>query len=153
MPEPQADISLTPSARRHHRDMLILCVLAILLALILQVQPDHQHVGVAGAASMQLPGTCLSHEIFGVSCPGCGLTRSIVLLAHGNLAGSFRMHRIGWAMALLIVAQLPYRILCLRRDRPVLPTWLLRTLSITMITLLVGNWIVNVLLGLPGPQP
>jgi len=32
---------------------------------------------------------CPSHALFGVYCPGCGSTRMLVRLAHGDLAGAF----------------------------------------------------------------
>lgn len=51
-------------------------------------------------AAAMLPGSrCLFRELTQVSCPTCGLTRALVLLAHGELAASLAMHP--WALALL----------------------------------------------------
>lgn len=35
---------------------------------------------------------CLSKQVFGVDCPGCGLQRSVALLLEGDLVGSFWMY-------------------------------------------------------------
>jgi hypothetical protein len=33
----------------------------------------------------KLPSLCLIKNIFGVECPGCGMTRALVYLLHGDL--------------------------------------------------------------------
>jgi len=33
---------------------------------------------------------------YGIPCPGCGLTRSWVSVAHGDFAASLGFHRLGW---------------------------------------------------------
>jgi len=44
-------------------------------------------------------------NVTGRPCPGCGLTRSWVALARGDIAASFRFHRLGWLTMLYAVAQ------------------------------------------------
>ncbi|MCA1732365.1 MAG: DUF2752 domain-containing protein [Acidobacteria bacterium] len=38
---------------------------------------------------------CWSRLLFGILCPGCGLTRSFVALAEGSLADAWRLNRMG----------------------------------------------------------
>jgi hypothetical protein len=45
-------------------------------------------------------------------CPGCGLTRSIIELAHGNLESSLASHRLG----LLLAGAIAYLTAAGRRD-------------------------------------
>ncbi len=35
---------------------------------------------------------CISKQVLGIDCPGCGLQRSIALLLHGDLVASFQMY-------------------------------------------------------------
>jgi len=42
-----------------------------------------------------IPAMCQWRLIFGVSCPGCGLTRSFVFLAHLQVLEAFRMTLLG----------------------------------------------------------
>jgi hypothetical protein len=41
------------------------------------------------------PTLCVMHRTTGVPCPGCGLTRSFVATAHGDLGGAFAFHAFG----------------------------------------------------------
>lgn len=44
------------------------------------------------AMELLFHGVCLSKLIFGLPCPGCGMTRAAFLFLTGDFAGSFRMH-------------------------------------------------------------
>lgn len=35
---------------------------------------------------------CISKQVLGIDCPGCGLQRSVVLLIKGEFAASFQMY-------------------------------------------------------------
>ena len=52
------------------------------------------------------PSFCPFRLWSGLPCPGCGLTRSVVALAHGDLAASLYFHPLGVAIVagLLVVA-------------------------------------------------
>src|SRR5262245_9678605 len=82
------------SARRHHRVLFWPCLGVLIACYMLQTTPEGR-VALLGLKEHPLPGTCLSHELLGVSCPACGLTRSFIHLAHGRFAESLRLHRLG----------------------------------------------------------
>ena len=50
------------------------------------------------------PLLCPFHWATGLPCPGCGLTRSVVALAHGDLAGALFFHPLGPLVAAGLVA-------------------------------------------------
>ena len=41
------------------------------------------------------PSVCFSRTVSGVSCPGCGLVRSVTSLARGGVSDSVRYHLFG----------------------------------------------------------
>lgn len=41
------------------------------------------------------PVLCGFRALFGIPCPGCGLTRCLAALAHGDVIGAFRVHPAG----------------------------------------------------------
>jgi hypothetical protein len=128
-----------------HREMLVLSSLIVLLAVVFEVRPDDR-VMVHGLANYPLPPTCLSYEWFGIRCPGCGLTRSFVHLAHGNWSASWRTHRLGWLMAAAVLLQFPYRILALTRGgQSPLGTRIPVLFGHLLIALFVGNWLLLLL--------
>lgn len=49
-------------------------------------------------------GLCPSRELLGLPCPGCGLTRSILLILQGRFTESWQLQPFGYAwMALALV--------------------------------------------------
>jgi Protein of unknown function (DUF2752) len=130
-------------SRRRHRDMLLICCAVIVLSFLLQVRSD-ERVVVPLLSSHPLPPACMSQTLFGVSCPGCGLTRSFIHLAHGDWRGSWHTHRLGWLLAMAVVMQIPYRLAAMRldKDKP-LGRFLPWAFSLTLIVLLFANWILQ----------
>jgi hypothetical protein len=43
-------------------------------------------------ATSHLYPRCAFHELTGLQCPGCGTTRALHHLLHGDLAGAFRLN-------------------------------------------------------------
>ncbi|MGO8671164.1 MAG: DUF2752 domain-containing protein [Capsulimonadaceae bacterium] len=65
---------------------------------------------------LHLPTICPFYNLTGLPCPGCGLTRSFVCLAHGHIAQSCRWHPLGPALfCILGVIWLQYGAWLLRR--------------------------------------
>lgn len=83
--------------------------LAVPAVAALLVVVDGERIALCFLPQFTFPTTCLSRNLFGINCPGCGLTRSIVSLVHGRWADSWHMHRLGFVVFALIVAQVPYR--------------------------------------------
>jgi len=66
-----------------------------------------------------LPGMCLVHAALSIDCPLCGMSRSFVALAHGDLAAALGFHPAGpllfAAMAVFVAAAIA---IAVRRGRP-----------------------------------
>lgn len=131
------------SMRNWHRQVLVTSIVIIVLAMVLQVRSD-QRVFVSGASAMPVPETCGMQILFGRPCPGCGLTRSFIHLAHGDWRSSLAIHRIGWLVALLVVCQIPYRLLALwKPELTVGPIWAW-IIGGAFAIALAANWVYNV---------
>jgi hypothetical protein len=60
-------------------------------------------------AGRELPVICPSRLLFGVNCPGCGMTRSVLLTLGGDLRGALAVNPAGpvlVAALILLAAQL-----------------------------------------------
>lgn len=60
-------------------------------------------------AGREMPVICPSRLLFGVSCPGCGMTRSVLLTVGGDLRGALSVNPAGpvlVAALILLAAQL-----------------------------------------------
>jgi hypothetical protein len=134
-----------PPTRRRHVEVLAFSLVALIASPLLEVYPE-ERVGLRGHPDLLLPPTCPSRVWFGVSCPGCGLTRSFVHLARGDWVASTACHRLGWLMACVAAVQVPYRLAALAgRERFLLPERAARWVGRTLIALLIGNWVVGLL--------
>jgi Protein of unknown function (DUF2752) len=132
-----------PGLVKYHRQMLAIACLVFVLAFALHERPDGR-VALRGLSRFPVPQTCASQIWFGIKCPGCGLTRSIIHLAEGDWRASWQDHRLGAVMAVLIALQIPYRVMALRRPgHDVIAPHLHAVFAYTLIALLVGNWLVN----------
>jgi hypothetical protein len=129
-----------------HVALLLIAAGTVAAALVLRVRPD-QRVELAFLPGWPLPELCQSKAYLGWECPGCGLTRSFVHLAHGDVAASLAVHRLGWLLALAVVLQIPYRAAALYLGRSLpLSGRVMSALGWTLFALLVANWIAGLVL-------
>ena len=107
---------------------------------------------VLGAAYFQLPIGCPFKAITGLPCPGCGGTRALIALLHGQVWTAITINPLSVLLILfLIVAPVWEFIDCYRGTktlRNVLmgnwPTWVLAIVAIVIAL----NWIWNIYKGL-----
>lgn len=127
--------------RRHHLFILLASVAVLLAAFLLRVRPD-QRVELAVLPGWPLPETCYARSVMGWNCPGCGLTRSFVYLAAGDVEASLAVNRVGWIFALVFCLQVPYRLwaICSAEGRPLgrRAPWLFVWVP---FALLIANWL------------
>ncbi len=126
--------------RRRHRQMLAIACGILVLSLFLRVRSD-DHAALAFLPDWPIPSSCPSQTIFHVDCPGCGLTRSFIHLAHGDWDCAFSKHRLGWLLALATVLQIPYRLTALLGHNPQpLGVRFPKLFGMALIAALIGNW-------------
>jgi hypothetical protein len=70
----------------------------------------------------EMPATCVYVVATGRPCPSCGITRSLIAVVHGDLERSYRFHRAGLAILLMLLIQCGMRVVFLwpRFRRPAL---------------------------------
>ncbi len=92
-----------------------------------------------------LPGMCQMKNVTGLDCPGCGLTRCFISLAHGDVSRAWHFNPAGIMVFLLVAAQVPYRamqIWRLRRGQPELDVHRFSNIfTALMVSALVSQWV------------
>jgi len=127
--------------RQQHQWMLAISVFVLVMSALLVIRPD-QKVALWCLPNWPAPESCMSRTALGVPCPGCGLTRSFIALAHGEFARSWNYNRVGWLLALVTLAQIPYRLWSLRHPTGApLGRVFPHVLAMTLIGMLILNWI------------
>jgi len=92
---------------RYHFTMFVGAVVVLALARLLELQGT-THVAVP-VGNLVLPELCSFQRFFGIPCPGCGLTRSFVALARGDVAAAWTFNPAGLLLFATVIFQLPYR--------------------------------------------
>lgn len=54
-------------------------------------------------AYWHIPIRCFVKTLFGIPCPGCGMTRAYVRLLQFDVVGAFRLHPMFWAAPILYI--------------------------------------------------
>jgi hypothetical protein len=81
---------------------------------------------------------CLFHLLTGMDCPGCGMTRAFLRLAHGDIAGAWALHPFSpfFAVLLLALAWGPKSLWSAMQQ-----SVLAQRVAIVALTLLLGWWL------------
>ncbi len=79
----------------------------ILLSLLLK--PGNSQDDRVTIFGYKTPVLCLHRLLFNRNCAGCGLTRSFVSFAHGDIEGSYKFHKLGIPLFILVFLQIPIR--------------------------------------------
>jgi hypothetical protein len=98
------------------------------------------------AISRRGPDLCVFHRLTGLDCPGCGMGRSLILLAQGRLQDSWTMHPFGilfflWMMGWAILPREYW--LRWKRDQHAVALWA----PTLVLVLLMLRWVGHVAQG------
>ncbi|MFV0250411.1 MAG: DUF2752 domain-containing protein [Bacilli bacterium] len=56
--------------------------------------------------------TCIFHIITGLYCPGCGMTRCVLSIIHGNFYQAFRYNPLGFIALFILFIYFIYFLIC-----------------------------------------
>lgn len=88
-----------------------------------------------------LGGMCLVHNLFGVNCPFCGMTRSFIALTHGHIGQAFEFHPAGPLLFVaMVVFLLSVTYVTMRRLRPLVERkrFLFTFQTVALVCLAIG---------------
>jgi hypothetical protein len=133
----------TPSSL--HVFLFAASCLVVLLAATMSIQ-DGAGVSLPGIA-IPLPELCYFRRGVGLDCPGCGLTRSFIALAHGEIARAWQFNPAGLLLFPLVAFQIPYQAAQLLRLKSGRQPWKLELIGVGVFAAAViamfAQWIVK----------
>jgi len=105
-PPAAAPKSAVASGLRYHGVFLAMAAAVLTLSIFFQLG-DTGHV--EAPRGVQLPKTCTWRNVTGMGCPGCGLTRCFVAMAHFDVASAWRFNPAGILAFGFLLFQFPFR--------------------------------------------
>jgi len=93
--------------QREHLMIFFLCLSVLLFSFLMKV--NQGQVDFLGF-KIHLPSGCLMKTLFKIECPFCGLSRSLIEIAHLNFKSAITYNLSGPAFFLFLLFQLPYRV-------------------------------------------
>jgi hypothetical protein len=98
-------------------DLGLAVLVAVQLSASAWLVPAGDAVAVPGGEGIR--GLCWFRAVFHIDCPFCGLTRSFVALAHGDVVAALRWHPAGPLLfTAMVVALVAIALASLARGRP-----------------------------------
>jgi len=104
----------------YHAAVLLASLGVIAIALTLRVRDERV---VLPVWDVPLPEMCWFKRLTGAECPGCGSTRAVISLVHGEFLDAWHHNVGGYLFLALILFQFPYRIGQFCRIHRGLPVW------------------------------
>lgn len=131
-----------PAVAFRHGLLLLLCLSIVTAARWLEIR-DERQVCLPGW-SVSLPELCHSRIWLGVPCPGCGLTRGMIAMAHGRVAEAWN-HNPGslflWGLILFQIPLQGWKLWrCKLGRRRLEPGRIMGSIWIAMMAVLLAQW-------------
>ena len=138
-----------PAPLPRHWKTLLICSGMLLLAVALRLNARGD-VLLPYTSGPALPSACLTRQVLHMDCPGCGMTRSFIAMAHGQARRAFSYHRLGPVIFLYVLLQVPLQACVLLTGRTglliVRPRYATAVIWAFIIALWL-NWGYNLLTG------
>ena len=98
--------------------------IAILMSFVLTVGPDERVY--FPFVEQSLPETCSSRILFGIDCPGCGMSRAFISISNRRIKKALKFNSASLIVYLFVVAQIPWHVFQIYRTfqmRGPIDTW------------------------------
>jgi hypothetical protein len=117
----------------------------VLLMSLLMTSQGERTVFLPGFRSA-MPETCTSRRIFGIECPGCGMTRAFISISHGQFSRAWQFNRASFVVYFFVAVQIPWhsiQIWRLKRNRRPIQWPYVYLLPIAVVVVMTVNWLWN----------
>ena len=112
------------------------CAAVLLLSMLLPLPQNGRILNVGSI--------CAFHNVFGLPCPGCGLTRSFVALGHGHFVESYHWHPLGPFLFGLAIIYVLASLFFSHRKTPLQIQWRLQVGSLILLgCIMLGFWVMR----------
>lgn len=116
---------------------------SVILLLAFTMRSDGPSKVFLPGVSAALPELCMTKATFGIPCPGCGMTRGFISIAHGQWARAWMFNPASFLVFCFIAGQIPWRIwqiVRIRSGKPELSDKVFIVPIFVMTAVLFAQW-------------
>jgi len=88
--------------------VIFFCMSLAVIGMSFLMQAQGQSSVYLPGSSHALPELCMAKRVFGVPCPGCGLTRSFVSISHGQFSRAWAFNPTSFLLYPFVFVQIPW---------------------------------------------
>lgn len=125
-------------------NLFFLTMAAAVISFSFALRTDEERGIFVPGTSIIMPATCTSRALYGIECPGCGLTRAFVAISHGRFSRAWELNRASFLVYTFVLSQIPWHLIQFyRRSQSQLPLqWpTVYWIPLLLAFVLVVNWI------------
>ena len=118
---------------------------SVLLMSLLMSSDGGTQVFLPGFKSA-IPAMCSTRVLFGIDCPGCGLTRAFIAISHGQFLQAWEFNHASFFVYAFVAAQLPWHLVQLwrlARHRLPIKSNVVYLAPIGLVVVLFVNWLIK----------
>jgi hypothetical protein len=112
------------------------------------LQTDEQRGIYIPGTSIIMPSTCTSRVLYGIECPGCGMTRAFVAISHGRFSRAWELNRASFVIYAFVLAQVPWHLIQIFRrstGRQTMHWTTIYWIPLGVSVVLVLNWVLKMI--------
>jgi hypothetical protein len=124
--------------------LIFLILSLVVLGFSFGLKADDQRGIMVPGTTRAMPPMCTSRVLYGIECPGCGLTRAFIAISNGRFGRAWELNRASFFVYAFVLGQLPWHAIQLYRrkiGRPPLDWPGIYWMPIGLSLVLVVNWL------------
>ena len=125
---------------------LVAAFCAVVMVFSVTMRSTGAHHVFLPRISVPLPELCMTKSMLGIPCPGCGMTRGFISIAHGQWTRAWAFNPASFLMFAFVVGQIPWRFLQVMRilkKQPEQNANFFVVPVLLMVVLLFAQWLIK----------
>jgi len=123
-----------------------MAAVVLLLSFLMKSEGGEKAVFLPGSQT-PMPETCMTQRLFGIDCPGCGMTRAFIAISSGQFARAWRFNPASFIIYLFVALQIPWHTIQIwrlkNRRHPLVTRWAYMAPA-AMVVVLTVHWLWNI---------
>ena len=123
---------------------IFLSIAAVILLLSFLMRSEGEKAVFFPGFQTAMPETCTSQRLFGIDCPGCGMTRAFISISSGQFVRAWNFNAASFIVYLFVAFQIPWHTIQIwrlkNRRLPLVTRWAYMA-PVAMVVVMAVHWV------------